>query len=87
MKSEDIFNKQTSGNITLNGVIERIVYQNEVNGFTVARIRDTEKDDLITITGSLPSIKVGETISITGEWTEHKKWGRQINVKNYNSIL
>jgi hypothetical protein len=49
---------------TLEGVLERIVYLNEENNFTVARLNAGNSRDLITIVGNLPGPNPGETLRI-----------------------
>ena len=50
---------------TLEGVLERIVF-NEENNFTVARIQSGHSRDLITIVGNLADPNPGETLRHTG---------------------
>lgn len=46
----------------ISGIIERITYHNPDNGFCVLRIRVKGHRDLITVTGNVPSVLVGEYI-------------------------
>ena len=52
---------------TIEGVLERIVFFNEENNFTVARIQSGNSRDLITIVGNLPGPNPGETLRLKGE--------------------
>ena len=47
----------------LKGEITDIIYQNEVNSYTVAEFESEEGD--ITIVGYLPFINVGDTLKLT----------------------
>ena len=49
--------------IEIEGEIETIIYCNEVNSYTVARLKAEE--DTITIVGFLPFINIGDSLSIT----------------------
>src|SRR5690348_17587746 len=49
------------------GYIEKIVFTEEVNGFTVARLKEPKKKELTCIVGVLPSIQPGETIRCQGD--------------------
>ncbi len=81
---------------TLQGVVERITYQNEENGYTVAKLladkreqrgnRDSD-DALTTIVGSLVGIAVGESLELTGMWQHHNTHGWQFNAHSYRSVL
>ncbi len=67
---------------TLEGVVEDIIYKNDENGYTVARV---ELDDggAITIVGAMPFLGAGEHISATGLYTVHPQHGPQFQVDNY----
>lgn len=67
---------------TLEGVVEDIIFKNDENGYTVARV---ELDDggAITIVGAMPFLGAGEHISATGTYTVHPQHGPQFQVENY----
>lgn len=67
------------------GYIERITYQNDENGYTVAKLQEPGKKDLTIIVGSLPSVQPGETIRCKGEWKNHLVYGKQFTVESYQS--
>ncbi|MBA4860561.1 ATP-dependent RecD-like DNA helicase [Streptomyces sp. PSKA54] len=72
----------------LEGVLERITYANEENGYTVARV-DTGRGggDLLTVVGSLLGAQVGESLRMEGRWGSHPQYGRQFTVENYTTVL
>ncbi|MFF8955901.1 ATP-dependent RecD-like DNA helicase [Streptomyces sp. NPDC014894] len=72
----------------LEGVLERITYANEENGYTVARV-DTGKGsgDLLTVVGSLLGAQVGESLRMEGRWGSHSQYGKQFTVENYTTVL
>ncbi len=72
---------------TLEGVLERIVYFNEENNFTVARLSIGNSRDLTTIVGNLPCPNRGETLRLRGEWIIDAKFGRQFRVESCLSVL
>ena len=49
--------------IEIEGVIEAIIYENEINSYTVARF--IAEDEVLTIVGFLPFINIGDTIIVT----------------------
>ncbi|HEX9017222.1 MAG TPA: ATP-dependent RecD-like DNA helicase [Chloroflexota bacterium] len=71
----------------LEGVVERITYSNDENGYTIARLQTVEGRDLVTIVGNLPSLSVGESLKLQGRWTSHPKFGRQFQVEQYQVVL
>ncbi|MFE9816308.1 ATP-dependent RecD-like DNA helicase [Streptomyces sp. NPDC005773] len=72
----------------LEGVLERITYANEENGYTVARV-DTGRgaNDLLTVVGSLLGAQPGESLRMEGRWSSHSQYGKQFTVENYTTIL
>ena len=61
----------------LSGTIERITYHNTDNGFCVLRVKVKGHKDLVTITGSVPSVSVGEYIKCSGIWHNDRNHGKQ----------
>ena len=61
--------------LTLEGVLERIVFFNEENSFTVARLQVMGKQDLVTIVGALSLPTPWETLRIKGQWVTDTKFG------------
>ncbi|EYT78091.1 helicase [Streptomyces sp. Tu 6176] len=70
------------------GVLERITYANEENGYTVARV-DTGRGagDLLTAVGALLGAQVGESLRLEGRWGSHPQYGKQFHVENYTTVL
>ncbi|MCP4198530.1 MAG: ATP-dependent RecD-like DNA helicase [Proteobacteria bacterium] len=70
----------------LTGVIERITYHNEENGYTVARLTG-QRGGLITIVGNMMGINVGASVQLRGVWSSHAQYGRQFKVEDYKTVL
>ncbi len=72
----------------LEGVLERITYANEDNGYTVARV-DTGRGagDLLTVVGALLGAQPGESLRMEGRWGSHTQYGKQFTVENYTTVL
>lgn len=68
----------------IEGVIENIIFKNEENGYTVAKIKYNK--DVISIVGYMPFINVGQRVKITGEWVFHQTFGQQIKVETCEEI-
>ncbi|WP_052851941.1 ATP-dependent RecD-like DNA helicase [Streptomyces avicenniae] len=77
-----------SHSVVVEGVLERITYANEENGYTVARV-DTGhgSGELLTVVGALLGAQVGESLRMTGRWGSHPQYGRQFTVENYTTVL
>ena len=68
---------------TIQGVVERLTFHSEESGYTVARLKVPKEQDLVTIVGSFANIQPGQTLSLTGLWRDHPKFGLQFQVKYY----
>jgi len=67
----------------LTGTLERVVFHNEENGYTVFRLREEGKDELSTVVGSLSSPQPGVSLKIRGRWISHPKFGRQMQMVSW----
>lgn len=73
--------------VTVEGVVERIVFENEENGFFVARLQEKGNPDLVTFVGEIMAISPGETVRLRGRWIDDKRFGKQLRVVGYETIL
>ena len=71
---------------TLNGILERIVFENSDTGYTVGRLSARGHPELVTIVGNLASVNAGESLLINGEWIDNPKYGRQFQIEKYETI-
>lgn len=71
----------------LSGTIERLTFQNEETGYTVAALLCPGQIKTVVIVGTLPSIQVGETVHCQGTWTCHTRHGKQFEVDSYSLEL
>jgi exodeoxyribonuclease V alpha subunit len=78
----------------LRGVIERITYHNEENGYTVAKLSpefahrtSAAAEREIAITGNMVGVHVGESVELTGRWTVHPEYGKQFAVELMKQVL
>lgn len=65
----------------LEGYVEKIVYRNEENGYTVLNLAANE--DEMTCTGTFTFINEGEYVKVKGEYTMHPVYGEQFRVIGY----
>jgi len=63
-------------NEMLCGSVDRIVFRNQQNGWTVLDL-ETESDGIQKVVGELPLVSVGETVRLQGQWIEHATFGKQ----------
>lgn len=72
---------------TVEGVVERIVFESADTGFFVGRLREENNPELVTFVGSGIAVTPGETIRISGSWRDDPRFGRQIRVEQYQTLL
>lgn len=65
----------------LSGLVERVTYHNEANGFCVLRVKVKGERDLVTLVGHAPSVTPGEYASALGTWFVDKEYGRQFRAQ------
>lgn len=74
------------GLVRLSGSIEHVIYSNEENGYAICDL-GTDTDELVTITGTMPYIGEGDTVTVTGRWVHNPKYGRQFKVEQCEKEL
>ena len=92
----------TPASSSLTGVLERIIFFNEENHYTIAELRPDALSpkavqatagavdsgtDRVTVVGALPGVQCGETLQLTGEWTRHAQHGAQFKIAAFKSEL
>ena len=77
-------NKQSE---SLEGVLERITFYNEENGFLIGKLKGQTKAAEIAVVGKAPKVQCGETLVLTGSWSTHPKHGRQFSFTSLKSKL
>ncbi len=66
------------------GYVEKIVFRNADNGYTVLGLSTDDGD--VTCVGVFPSISEGERIEIEGEYVIHPSYGVQLQVNRYRAV-
>jgi exodeoxyribonuclease V alpha subunit len=79
---------------SLRGVVERITFHNEENGYTVAKLTPERgpryflgNDREVAIVGNMAGIHVGESVELGGRWVVHAEYGKQFMVEQMRSVL
>ena len=65
----------------LAGLVERVTFHNEENGFCVLRTKARGHRDLVTVVGQAASISAGEWITASGEWVNDRAHGQQFRAR------
>lgn len=69
----------------LKGEVTDIIYQNDVNSYTIA-VFETDEEET-TIVGYMPFVKSGDTLKVIGRYVEHKDYGRQFKVDTFEKLM
>lgn len=69
----------------LSGTVERVVFQNQENGWTVLELETEE--EMHKVVGVLPDVKVGESLRLLGSWVEHPSFGHQFRAEHSETLL
>src|ERR1700745_218898 len=65
----------------LAGLVERVTFHNEENGFSVLRIKARGHRDLVTVIGHSAAVSGGEWVTAAGEWVNDRPHGQQFRAK------
>jgi exodeoxyribonuclease V alpha subunit len=71
---------------SLEGVLERITFASEENGFSVVQLVVPGKRDLVTAVGAMLGAQPGESLRLTGWWVTDKKYGEQFKVESFLTV-
>ena len=82
------------GQESLRGVIERITFHNEENGYTVAKLALEMPTPQLPhwqkeapIVGNMVGVNVGEAVELRGRWEMHPQYGKQFSVSGMRTVL
>lgn len=64
-------------NLSLAGLVERVTFFNEENGFCILKVRVRGHADVVAVIGSTPAVSPGEWIDARGHWVQDREFGRQ----------
>lgn len=69
------------------GVLERILFFNDENFYTIGELSCENPRENVVVTGALPSVQCGETLELSGRWVQHPTHGRQFKISSFKSTL
>ncbi|MDU5417070.1 ATP-dependent RecD-like DNA helicase [Peptoniphilus harei] len=71
--------------ISLEGLVEKIIFRNEENGYTVAKINSSDGD--LVVVGSATIFKENLKYKFTGDFTYHNKYGEQFAFTDLEEVM
>jgi exodeoxyribonuclease V alpha subunit len=72
---------ESSTQEVLAGLVERVTFHNDENGFCVLRAKARGHRDLVTVIGHAATISAGEWITASGEWVNDRTHGQQFKAR------
>lgn len=70
-----------SASEVLAGLVERVTFHNQENGFCVLRVKARAHRDLVTTVGHAAMISAGEWITASGVWLNDRNHGLQFKAQ------
>ncbi len=67
----------------LEGILDRVVYSNEENAWSVVRLAMEGRRELVTAVGKLFGVQPGESLRLLGRWVQDRKYGEQFRVQTF----
>lgn len=77
-------NTKTTNKLSLICKVEKVVFHNKENGYSVLLVTSDGESKPLSICGILNGIPKGTKLYCEGEWVEHAKFGRQFHVETWN---
>ncbi|QCX33925.1 ATP-dependent RecD-like DNA helicase [Caloramator sp. E03] len=71
--------------VEIEGTVVSIVYRNDDNGYTVAKIKHGKNTE--SVVGYMPFLNEGQRARFFGEWTIHQTFGQQLKVESFEEIM
>jgi exodeoxyribonuclease V alpha subunit len=74
--------QQTTQEIVVRGVVDRVTYRNPQNGYSVLKVVPSDSPEVITVVGPCGDAVVGTHVVVRGSFKEHPKFGRQFTASS-----
>jgi len=71
----------------MEGTVESITFSSQSGDYVVARFMPDDSREKVTIVGAMPALRPGEHMRLQGQWTIHRKFGRQFKVERYEVLV
>ncbi len=75
------------GQEAFSGTLERVVFHNEENGWTVFRMNVEGREDPVTVVGPMDSPQPGMRLRVSGCWVSHPRFGRQLQLESWEEEM
>lgn len=76
-----------AGEQALRGTLERVVFHNADNGYSVLRVKVQGKSDPVTVVGVMVAPQPGIGMQAFGTWINDARFGRQFKMERFETLL
>jgi exodeoxyribonuclease V alpha subunit len=66
---------------SLTGIVERVTFFNEENGFAVLKVKSRAHREEVTVVGIVPAVSPGEFLTAEGRWVQDRQFGMQFKAE------
>lgn len=73
--------------VMLQGSLDRVIFHNAENGYTVFKLRPQDKSDPVSVVGHMMDPQAGIALKVTGKWVNNTRFGRQLQMETFESVL
>lgn len=73
--------------VEITGSVERIVFHNEENGYTVFRLMPEKGKDAVSVVGHMMHPRAGVQVRVTGRWVNNPRFGRQVRMDACEEVM
>ncbi|MFP3941409.1 MAG: ATP-dependent RecD-like DNA helicase [Thermoanaerobaculia bacterium] len=70
----------------LEGTLERVVFTNPENGWSVVRLLLPGRSEPVTAVGGLAGVQPGERLRLAGAWEKDPKYGPQFRIESFEPV-
>lgn len=71
---------------SVEGILERITYYSDKTSYLVGRLKQ-EDAEAVTFVGYFPALREGEMLCLKGDWKVHPRYGKQLQVKEWEALV
>ncbi|MCB1057170.1 MAG: AAA family ATPase, partial [Acidobacteria bacterium] len=82
----DLRGTSSQADETLEGVLEKVVFANPENGWSVLKLSVPGKRGAVTAVGNVAGVQPGENLRLAGHWEEDRKWGKRFRASSFRTV-
>lgn len=72
--------------VTVEGTLERVRFASEDDAWSVVVVSLAGSGREVAAVGNFAGVQPGESLRLTGRWTQHPKFGEQLQVQTFSSV-